>query len=158
MIGVLGSNADLGMPIGSASIPKSMDDFEPSHRLPTAPEGNVDGRRYAKDLGIGVKAGANISSIDGELVPAMAAAAAEANRLGLPKPIITSGNDSRHEIGSSHYDNRGLDFRGRKLTEAQGKAWAAGVSTALGNGYGVQFEIFPDEPGRNHLHITKRKT
>ena len=48
-----------------------------------APTGNVDGRTFARELGIGLKSGANIRSIDGGLVPAMAAVATEAERLGL---------------------------------------------------------------------------
>jgi conjugal transfer mating pair stabilization protein TraG len=150
-IGTLGTNADLGFPEKPAAM------FPPSS-LPDAPEGTVDGRPYARQFGIALKSGANIEAIDGGLVPAMAAVAEEAKRLDLPKPTITSGNDSRkHEAGSAHYDNRGLDFRGKNMTVDQGRAWAARVSERLGNGYGAQFEVFPDQPERNHLHVSKRK-
>lgn len=154
-IGVLGSNAELGMP----AVPVvKMDGLGLQQPSVLAPDGYVDGRPYASQLGIGVKSGANIQNISGDLVPAMAAVASEADRLGLPKPVINSGNDSRHETGSSHYDNRGLDFRGRNVTVEQGKQWAEGVSETLGKGYSVQFEVFREQPDRNHLHITKRKS
>ncbi len=48
-------------------------------------------------------------------------------------------------------------FRGRGLTVEQGRQWASNVEQALGSGYGVQFEVFPESPSRNHLHVTKRK-
>jgi len=157
-IGTLGSNAQLGVPSAPTLAGQEGLSLDAPDTLPAAPVGNVDGRPIARELGIGVKTGANIRSIDGGLVPAMAAVATAADRLGLPRPVITSGNDSNiHEPGSSHYDNRGLDFRGRGLTVEQGRQWASNVEQALGSGYGVQFEVFPESPSRNHLHVTKRK-
>ncbi|MEQ1552379.1 conjugal transfer protein TraG N-terminal domain-containing protein, partial [Sphingorhabdus sp.] len=157
LIGALGTNADLGMP--TTTLPRSIVDGDsvPTGPLLAAPEGEVDGRPYARELGIGLKQGANIRNIDGDMIPAMSAVASEAQRLGLPKPVITSGNDSIHKPGSAHYDDRGLDFRGKNISVQQGRQWAEGVSDALGKDYGVQFEVFPDEPNRNHLHVSKRK-
>lgn len=152
-IGALGTNADLGFP----STPVEPIAAEPSV-LPLAPEGAVDGRPYARQYGISLKGGAKIDQIDGGLVPAMAVVAEEAKRLNLPRPTITSGNDSgQHERGSAHYDNRGLDFRGKAITVDQGHDWARSVSDRLGAEYGVQFEVFPDHPDRNHLHVSRRK-
>ncbi|MEQ1519221.1 MAG: hypothetical protein ABL931_22320, partial [Usitatibacteraceae bacterium] len=156
-IGALNSNAALGMPTGPGFKTVAEGDPGSAGALADAPEGNVDGRPYARELGIGLKRGANIRNIDGDMVPAMSAVASEAQRLGLPKPVITSGNDSTHKRGSAHYDDRGLDFRGKNISVEQGRQWAEGVSDALGKGYGVQFEIFPDEPNRNHLHVGKRR-
>lgn len=157
-IGALGSNVDLGTPSRAGIGSTAVDGSGSAASLPDAPEGNVDGRPYARELGIGLKQGANIRSIEGDMIPAMAAVASEAQRLGLPKPIITSGNDSTHKPGSAHYDDRGLDFRGKNISVEQGRQWAEGVSDTLGKGYGVQFEVFPDEPNRNHLHVSKRKS
>ncbi|MFD1765237.1 conjugal transfer protein TraG N-terminal domain-containing protein [Sphingorhabdus buctiana] len=157
IIGTLGSNADLGMPSASSIRSIAVDEPGSAASLPDAPESNVDGRPYARELGIGLKRGTNIKSIDGDMIPAMAAVASEAQRLGLPKPVITSGNDSTHTNGSAHYDDRGLDFRGKTITVEQGRQWADGVSDTLGKGYGVQFEVFPNEPDRNHLHVSRRK-
>jgi conjugal transfer mating pair stabilization protein TraG len=152
--GSLGTNADLGFP----SRPVEPIAAEPP-ALPLAPEGAVDGRPYARQFGISLKGGAKIDQIDGGLVPAMAVVAEEAKRLNLPRPTITSGNDSvQHEAGSAHYDNRGLDFRGKTITIDQGREWERSVAARLGAGYGVQFEVFPDQPDRNHLHVSRRKS
>lgn len=156
-IGELGANAALGMPAGPGLKSVGLEGPELAGSLPDAPVGNVDGRPYARDLGIGLKQDANIRNIDGDMIPAMSAVAFEAQRLGLPKPVITSGNDSTHKPGSTHYDGSGLDFRGKNISVEQGRQWAEGVSDALGKGYGVQFEVFPEEPNRNHLHVSKRK-
>jgi conjugal transfer mating pair stabilization protein TraG len=158
-IGPLGTSSTLGFPNSPAFPGADKATSETNETLPSAPQGSVDGRPYAREFGIGLKSGADIRSIDGGLVPAMAVVAAEAKELGLPRPVITSGNDSRvHVAGSAHYDDRGLDFRGRNVTVAQGRQWADNVSDRLGQGYGVQFEVFPDQPERNHLHVSKRKS
>jgi conjugal transfer mating pair stabilization protein TraG len=73
--------------------------------------------------------------------------------------VVTSGNDStQHKAGSAHYDDRALDFRGNNITDEQGDRWAAQVRSRLGDGYSVNFERFPDEPARDHLHVAKRKS
>ena len=148
--GKLGSHADLGMP-QAASLP-------PADRTPplvassleggtllAAPDGPVDGARLARELGMGVKAGARLGRMDGDLVPAMGVVADEARALGLPRPVVTSGNDSnQHASGSAHYDNRALDFRGNNISDQQGEQWAERVRERLGPNYAVDFERFPD--------------
>ena len=52
------------------------------------------------------------------LHPAMAIADAEVNRLWAQfdlVPMITSGNDSTHRVGSHHYDGEALDYRIRDI-------------------------------------------
>jgi conjugal transfer mating pair stabilization protein TraG len=96
--------------------------------------------------------------MDGALVPAMGVVAEEARALGLPRPVVTSGNDStQHGRGSAHYDDRALDFRGNNITDAQGEAWAQKVQARLGPSYAVDFERFPEKPARDHLHVAKRR-
>ena len=82
--------------------------------------------------------------------PVIAAVAQEAKALGLPRPVITSGNYSGHKQGSLHFKNRAIDFRGNNITIAQGKALAAKVSRLglVGKDYDVIFETFPGEPGQ----------
>lgn len=161
--GKLGSHADLGMP-QAASLP-------PADRTPplvassleggtllAAPDGPVDGARLARELGMGVKAGARLARMDGDLVPAMGVVADEARALGLPRPVVTSGNDStQHASGSAHYDNRALDFRGNNISDQQGEQWAERVRERLGPNYAVDFERFPDNPARDHLHVARRR-
>lgn len=161
--GKLGSHADLGMPQG-ASLPSA--DSSPSlvasplegGTLLAAPNGPVDGARLARELGMGVKSGARLGRMDGDLVPAMGVVAEEARALGLPRPMVTSGNDStQHASGSAHYDNRALDFRGNNISDQQGEQWAERVRERLGPNYAVDFERFPDNPARDHLHVARRR-
>lgn len=162
--GSLGTNADLGMP-QTPALPTSprVEGLVPSPleggTLLAVPDGPVDGAALARDLGIKVKHGARLGHMDGDLVPAMGAVAEEARSLGLPTPVVTSGNDStQHMAGSAHYDDRALDFRGNNISDEQGERWAAQVRSRLGEGYAVQFERFPDKPERDHLHVARRRT
>ena len=104
--------------------------------------GTIDGREVAKQNGVGVKSDAvNISNPHLVMGPVIAAVAEVAKALGLPKPVITSGNDSGHKQGSLHFKNRALDFRGNNITVAQGRAFAAKVAASglVGKDYDVLF-------------------
>jgi len=160
----LGTNSGLGMP-QTPALPTSprAEGLVPSPleggTLLAVPDGPVDGAALARDLGIKVKPGARLGHMDGDLVPAMGAVAEEARSLGLPTPVVTSGNDStQHMAGSAHYDDRALDFRGNNISDEQGERWASQVRSRLGDGYAVQFERFPDKPERDHLHVARRRT
>lgn len=162
--GMLGSNGDLGMP-GTAHLPSETVTYGlvPSQleggTLMAVPSGPIDGAALAKDLGIRVKQGASLKHMDPALVPAMGVVADEARSLGLPTPVVTSGNDStQHKAGSAHYDDRALDFRGNNISNEQGEQWATMVRGRLGSGYAVGFERFPDDPSRDHLHVAKRRS
>lgn len=116
----------------------------------------IDGREVAKLHGVGVKSNAvNISNLHPAMGPVIAAVAEVAKALGLPKPVITSGNDSGHKQGSLHFKNRALDFRGNNIKVAQGKTLAAkvAVSGLVGKDYDVIFETFAGNPANNHLHV-----
>ena len=116
--------------------------------------GPVDGRALAREHGIAVKNdGVAIGMLDPAMRPVFAAIASAARELGLPQPVITSGNDSRHSGGSLHYDNRALDFRGNNIRDAQGAALAARVRQLLGRDFDVVFETFPGNPANDHLHV-----
>lgn len=155
--GALGSHADLGMP-RAVTLPPAAIPAEGGTLL-EAPEGSVDGAALARELGLGVKPGARLGQMDGDLVPAMGVVAEEARALGLPRPVVTSGNDStQHVEGSAHYDNRALDFRGNNISDAAGEQWAERVRGRLGPSYTVDFERFPDNPARDHLHVARRRS
>lgn len=120
---------------------------------PALPNRPFDGRAVAAANGVEIKgASVNISRLQPEMAPVIAAVADAARQLGLPTPVITSGNDSRHSSGSLHYSNAALDFRGRNISIAQGNALREAVQRALGPGYDVLFETFPDS-NNNHLHV-----
>lgn len=115
--------------------------------------GTVDGRQIAAEAGVQVKnSGVRLEALHPSMDPAIRAIAQAARDLGLPTPVITSGNDSRHSNGSLHYSGRGLDFRGNNITEAQGRAFAQRVSETLGAQYDVVFETFSNK-SNNHLHV-----
>ena len=113
----------------------------------------LDGNAIAAANGVGVK---NSSVKIGDLHPRMGevivAVAKAAEKLGLPKPVITSGNDSSHKQGSLHFKGRALDFRGNNITKAQGKVLAAEVLKTVGAEYDVLFELFANQTN-NHLHV-----
>ena len=122
---------------------------------PLSPEadGSIDGNRIAKSVGVGVK-GASVKI--GKLHPKMEAAIlvcrAMCKHLGLPRPVITSGNDSTHMNGSLHYKNRALDFRGNNFKTAVGRDLAERVGAMLGPDYDVAFEVF-ENSSNNPLHV-----
>jgi conjugal transfer mating pair stabilization protein TraG len=138
-----------------ASAPSGGPDDSPGRfPVPEIQAGTVDGRALARDTGVSIKTGANVRELDGEMAPVMGAVANASARLGLPSPTVTSGNDStQHVDGSQHYENRAIDFRGRDITISQGRALAREVQADLGAGYRANFEVFADEPSRNHLHV-----
>ncbi|KQT31175.1 hypothetical protein ASG29_14410 [Sphingomonas sp. Leaf412] len=126
----------------------------PTPATSTTPSGRIDGNAVAADAGVAVKSDAvHISRLDASMQPAIAAVARAAERLGLPAPVITSGNDSTHSTRSLHYTDRALDFRGNNITVAQGRAFQDEVRGILGADYDVVFETFPGNASNNHLHV-----
>lgn len=115
--------------------------------------GVIDGNKVAAENGVGVKSDAvKIANLHHSMEAVIKAVARAASDLGLPKPVITSGNDSKHGKNSLHYANRALDFRGRDISIAQGNALDRAVSEILGPKYDVIFETF-DDSNNNHLHV-----
>ena len=72
-----------------------------------------------------------------------------ANTLGLTHDIVvTSGNDSKHKVGSKHYSDEALDIRTKNIAEPH--KFASTIRRRLGPDYDV---ILEDEEGPNeHLH------
>ncbi len=119
-----------------------------------APSGPFDGRVVAAEVGVAIKSDrVDIDSLHPAMDPVIRAVATAADRLGLPQPVITSGNDSRHMDGSLHYQDRALDFRGNNITDAQGVALRDAVRDILGPDYDVLFETFAGNPANDHLHV-----
>lgn len=126
----------------------------PSPDEPAAPaSGTIDGNAVARQNGVEVKSNSvRISELDARMGSVIAAVAQAARTLGLPTPVITSGNDSRHSNGSLHYANQALDFRGNNISIAQGQRFEAEVRRILGSDYFVDFETF-NNSSNNHLHV-----
>jgi conjugal transfer mating pair stabilization protein TraG len=126
--------------------------------LDGAAESPLGGQRVnlggvASAAGLDIKSGANLSSMDSSMAPALTAAAASAHALGLPQRVVTSARDSQHTRGSLHPEGKGVDLRGNDISVAQGRQWARDVRERLGSDYDVNFETFRDNPANNHLHI-----
>jgi hypothetical protein len=120
---------------------------------PMSTGSRIDGRALAAAYGIKVKSNAvKISSLHPAMGPVIAAVAQVAQRLNLPTPVITSGNDSGHKQNSLHFRDRALDFRGNNITVAQGNRYAQKVMEVVGGDYDVLFETFADK-ANNHLHV-----
>jgi LysM repeat protein len=125
----------------------------PQPRTPAPAGGRIDGAAVAAANGVEVKSpSVRIGSLDASMEPAIRAVADTARRLGLPTPVITSGNDSRHSDGSLHYSDRALDFRGNNISVEQGRALQNEVRRVLGDRYDVIFETFANR-SNNHLHV-----
>jgi hypothetical protein len=113
----------------------------------------VDGNLVAAANGVGVKSAAvKISKLHPKMEAVIVAVSGAARKLGLPKPVITSGNDSGHSKGSLHYQNKALDFRGNNIKTSVGQILGDEVSARLGGSYDVLFEVFVN-PANNHLHV-----
>jgi hypothetical protein len=117
-----------------------------------AAAGSIDGRAVAEAHGVSIKNNnVKISNLHPKMEAVIAAVAEVASDMGLPKPVITSGNDSSHKHGSLHFSNRALDFRGNNITITNGRTLATRVATIVGGDYDVIFETFADK-ANNHLH------
>jgi hypothetical protein len=113
----------------------------------------IDGNVVAAAHGVGVKSAAvKISNLHPKMEAAIIAVAAAAKSLNLPKPVITSGNDSAHSSDSLHYKGRALDFRGNNIAISVGEKFCAEVAARLGDDYDVLFEVFMNA-ANNHLHV-----
>ncbi len=68
-------------------------------------------------------------------------------------PVITSGNDGRHMLGSLHYQNQALDLRANNLSDAMSQQIATDLQRRLGDDYDVVFERFSNNPSNDHIHV-----
>lgn len=113
----------------------------------------IDGNSVAAANGAAVKGtGVKIGKLHPKMERAIVTVAQVAKELGLPQPVITSGNDSKHMDGSLHYKGRALDFRGNNIKVAVGHSFRAAVAQKLGTDYDVAFEVFMNA-ANNHLHV-----
>lgn len=120
---------------------------------PSATAESIDGNAVAAANGVAVKsASVKIGQLHPKMEAVIVAVAGAARAMGLPQPVITSGNDSNHMNGSLHFKNRALDFRGNNIKVTVGKLLAENVAGRLGSQYDVVFETFL-QPANNHLHV-----
>ena len=106
--------------------------------------------------GVPLKKGVDATYLDRNMSPVPSVVSKTASELGLPPTVITSALDGEHSRGSLHYRGKALDFRGNNITPTQGDQLADSVRRRLGSDYQVKYEMFPDNPVRNHLHVQYR--
>lgn len=109
--------------------------------------------------GVTFKPDAKIANLIAEIKLVLPVLAEIARDLGLPAPVITSGNDGYrangepiHRADSLHYKNAAVDVRGNNITDAQLRAFDAAVSARLGPNYDAKAEFFK-ETQKDHLHV-----
>ena len=69
------------------------------------------------------------------------------------QPMITSGRDGKHTAGSKHYTGNAVDVRARHIDDDVARQMANALQQRLGNKYDVDFEHFPENPRRDHIHV-----
>lgn len=118
-----------------------------------SPATSIDGNAVAAANDVDVKSvNVKISKLHPKMGAVIVTVAQVAKILNLPKPVITSGNDSIHKKDSLHYQDRALDFRGNNIEVPVGQRFRDEVAGRLGNEYDALFETFKD-PIYNHLHV-----
>ncbi|MBX3429972.1 MAG: hypothetical protein KF779_10350 [Hyphomonadaceae bacterium] len=74
-----------------------------------------------------------------------------------PTPVITSGTDGRHMIGSRHAYGEALDLRLNNVSVAEGERLCLALRDALAalfpRQYDVVFEFDAEQPQRRHCHV-----
>jgi hypothetical protein len=71
-----------------------------------------------------------------------------------PTPVITSGRDSsKHKAGSRHYTNQAIDLRCNNIPDEHCRRLSDALQKSLGPDYDIQFEKFPKDPRRDHIHL-----
>ncbi|MBB5712341.1 conjugal transfer protein TraG N-terminal domain-containing protein [Sphingomonas xinjiangensis] len=143
-----------GGQVGAPDV-SNMNDGGPGSRSATFPVGRstLAPLESIRDNGLSVKGSADVDSLDPRIVAALPAIASTAERLGLPDPVITSGNDSKHKAHSRHYQDQAVDLRANTISVAEGQQWAATLQRELGSGYFVQYEYDRKKPDNRHVHL-----
>lgn len=100
-----------------------------------------------------VKPGARVEDLVPEMTRIYPHIVEAWRREGGPRPVITSGNDSRaHMKGSRHYTNQAIDLRANNIDPRRAVAIRDRLRASLGPDYDVGYETFAD-PSRNHIHV-----
>lgn len=100
-----------------------------------------------------IKRGARVDGLRPEITRIYGDVSAAWSEAGAPRPVITSGNDSRHMRGSRHYDDLAFDLRGNDIDAATARRIRDDLSRRIGGDYQVIYETFPDRPANNHIHV-----
>lgn len=118
--------------------------------MPVVPTTGIQALNY---YGVNKKAGVDITNLAPVMIPVIGELSAAAQDLRLPRPVITSGRDSKKHLKTSlHYRNKALDFRGNDITDTKGRALGRLVQARLGSNYDAFFEPGKKDPTNDHIH------
>jgi len=109
--------------------------------------------REGSGADIGVKVGARIERLSPEVTAAYPRIVGAFRDSGAPRPVITSGNDSRHKRGSRHYAGQAIDIRCNHLPDEHCERITGALKQGLGPDFDVIFERFPNHPENDHIHL-----
>jgi len=70
---------------------------------------------------------------------------------GGPIPVITSGNDGRHN--SLHFSELAVDLRAYTITDTLSARIGADSQSRLGDDYDVIFESLQNNPANDHINV-----
>ena len=105
------------------------------------------------DPGYDVKPGARIDGLSPQMRSALPRVTDAFRDNEAPRPVITSGNDSRHKTGSRHYAGEAIDIRCNHLPDEHCERITDALRKGLGPDFDVIFERFPKNPGNDHIHL-----
>jgi hypothetical protein len=142
-------------PLAEADIPEPSATVVQSCTMDAADDGIVGPEGSASPLW--VKDGADVRCVQRDMraaYPLIIQVWANANA---PTPVITSGTDGRHMIGSRHAHGEALDLRLNNVSVTEGERLCLALRDALAalfpRQYDVVFEFDADEPQRRHCHV-----
>lgn len=69
------------------------------------------------------------------------------------EPVITSGRDGKHTVGSKHYEGKAIDVRANNISDEISQKIADTLQARLGYEYDVDFEQPSPDPAEDHIHI-----
>ena len=102
---------------------------------------------------IHLKGSADIANLDQRVVDTFDEIVAAWQAAGGPTPVITSGNDGRHSVGSLHFSDLAIDLRANNISDSLAQSIANDLSNRLGSDFDVIFESFPSNPANDHIHL-----
>jgi hypothetical protein len=104
-----------------------------------------------------VKSGANVTCLAPDIRLALPTIIDVWSRMGAPTPVVTSGTDGSHMVGSRHFQGEAVDLRLNELAPMRGHALCEALRQALNdrfpNQYDTVFEPHADHPEWRHCHV-----
>jgi len=100
-----------------------------------------------------LKAGADIDDLDPRVCDTFDDIVAAWEAAGGPTPVITSGNDGRHSVGSLYFSDLAIDLRVNNISDSLAQSIANDLASCLGSDFDVIFERFPNNPTNDQIHL-----